>query len=543
MPPSHFLQQSKNKMQAWVTNAGQNAPAAPTGPHVHDNPQGSPHKRLAYPSQSQPAPITSAQNNSPPQQSHSQSRMPIINANAHRASSVLAARVAVRGPTANHIGHSRDGSLSSQRNKEIASDPLRQSQRNKPFWDGSTVDGSVFSDSASNNESRISNRHRGPVVESAFQQTFKQSAPRQHQVQRESGERSRPPFTINADGFIDVVNDAHGPGLQRSSSTPDARSRGQLRGMPRDDDSYVDDVHYQTAPDRSPPNPSLNHHQKRLPLRGAQKLNYSNQTPYPKGGNLMSSPPREAYQTPATGLENDEMEDDSELPRDDEDQGPHRSTLFVDVESPVASHQEGSAEEDTDQQTTPKPAAKKSPQVNRQLFSKVSKASRGRNSLHESAMPRAGSDKRQSSSRKRHFEPDYDDGALAAMQYDDLRNEDFDFDPAQAESQSTLLPRQGTLPDKLQHYLDKDREAQATFFTSMPVGDWDDAGDWFLEKFGGVMNSLREARQAKRQMIDAFENEVAEREDAVRHKISGIDKTLVDLKSEGAKLMSRTDFE
>ncbi|KAK6853391.1 hypothetical protein PG995_010203 [Apiospora arundinis] len=527
MPPSHFLQQSKNKMQAWVTNAGQNAPAAPTGPHVHDNPQGSPHKRLAYPSQSQPAPITSAQNNSPPQQSHSQSRMPIINANAHRASSVLAARVAVRGPTANHIGHSRDGSLSSQRNKEIASDPLRQSQRNKPFWDGSTDKQSA---------SWASGRVRLPADLQAERATSTSSPKRKWRAEQTT-------FTINADGFIDVVNDAHGPGLQRSSSTPDARSRGQLRGMPRDDDSYVDDVHYQTAPDRSPPNPSLNHHQKRLPLRGAQKLNYSNQTPYPKGGNLMSSPPREAYQTPATGLENDEMEDDSELPRDDEDQGPHRSTLFVDVESPVASHQEGSAEEDTDQQTTPKPAAKKSPQVNRQLFSKVSKASRGRNSLHESAMPRAGSDKRQSSSRKRHFEPDYDDGALAAMQYDDLRNEDFDFDPAQAESQSTLLPRQGTLPDKLQHYLDKDREAQATFFTSMPVGDWDDAGDWFLEKFGGVMNSLREARQAKRQMIDDFENEVAEREDAVRHKISGIDKTLVDLKSEGAKLMSRTDFE
>ncbi|KAK8079811.1 hypothetical protein PG997_007629 [Apiospora hydei] len=527
-------------MQAWVTNAGQNAPAAPVGPHVHDH-QGSPHKRTVYQTQSQPAPITTVQNNSPPQQPHSQSRMPIINANANRAGSSLAQRVpTTTRSAANHIGHGRDGSVSSQRNNDLASEPLRQSQRNKPFWDGSTVDGSVFSDSASNNDSRISNRHRGPVVESVL----KQGAPRQLQIKRESGELSRPPFTINSQGFIDVVNDARGPGLQRSSSTPDARARGQAKGLPRDDDSLVDDIHYQTAPDRSPPNPSLNRHRARLPLRGAQPLDYSNRTPYANGHNPMSSPPREAYQTPGTGLEDDEMEDDSELLRDDEDHGgPHRSTVFVDVETPIVSHREESAGEETDQQTTPKPAAKKSPQVNRQLFSKASKSSRGRNSLHESAMPRAAPEKRQSSSKKRNFEPDYDDGALAAMQYDSLRNEDFDYDPAQAESQSTRLPLQGTLPDKLQHYLDRDQEAQSTFFTSMPVGEWDDAGDWFLEKFGGVMNRLKEARQAKRQMVEDFENEVAEREDAVRHKIGGIDRTLVELKSEGAKMMSRTDFE
>ncbi|KAK8042741.1 hypothetical protein PG994_013224 [Apiospora phragmitis] len=525
-------------MQAWVTNAGQNAPAAPTGPHVHDH-QGSPHKRAVYQTQSQPAPITTAQNNSPPQQPHSQSRMPIINANANRPGSALATRVSTTRPVANHIGHGRDGSVSSQRNNGFASEPLRQSQRGKPFWDGSTVDGSVFSDSASNNDSRISNRHHGPVVESGL----KQGAPRQHQVKRESGELSRPPFTINSQGFIDVVNDARAPGLQRSSSTPDARARGQAKGLPRDDDSLVDEIHYQTAPDISPPNPSLNRHRARLPLRGTQQLDYSNRTPYPNGHNPMSSPPREAYQTPATGLEDDEMEDDSELLRDDEDHGPHRSTVFVDVETPIVSHRAESAGEETDQQTTPKPAVKRSPQVNRQLFSKASKSSRDRNSLHESAMPRAAPEKRHPSSKKRHFEPDYDDGALAAMQYDNLRNEDFDYDPAQAESQSTLLPRQGTLPDKLQHYLGKDQEAQSAFFTSMPVGEWDDAGDWFLEKFGGVMNRLKEARQAKRQMVEDFEHEVAEREDAVRYKIGGIDRTLVELKSEGAKMMSRTDFE
>ncbi|KAK7928010.1 hypothetical protein PG985_005008 [Apiospora marii] len=541
MPPSHFLQQSKTKMQAWVTNAGQNAPAAPAGPHVHDHQGGSPHKRLLYQSQSQPAPITTAHNNSPPQQPHSQSRMPIINANANRAPSALGARVSSTRPVANHTGHSRDGSVGSQRNKDLPSEPLRQSQRGKPFWDGSTVDGSVFSDSASNNESRISNRHRGPVVELGPQQA---AAPRQHQVKRESGELRRPPFTINSQGFIDVVNDTQGPGLQRSSSTPDARARSQPKGLPRDDDSLVDDIHYQTAPDRSPPNPSLNHHRARLPLRGAQPLEYASRTPFSKGNNPMSSPPREVYQTPATGLEDDEMEDDTELLREDEDLGPHRSTVFVDVETPIVSHRAESAGEETDRETTPKPSSKRSPQVNRQLFNKASKSSsRGRNSLHESAMPRAAPERHQSSSKKRHFEPDYDDGALAAMQYDDLKNEDFDHDPAQAESRSILLPRQGTLPDKLQHYLNKDQEAQATFFTSMPVGDWDDAGDWFLEKFGGVMNRLKEARQAKRQMMEDFENEVAEREDAVRNKMDGIDRTLVDLKSEGAKLMSRTDFE
>ncbi len=77
----------------------------------------------------------------------------------------------------------------------------------------------------------------------------------------------------------------------------------------------------------------------------------------------------------------------------------------------------------------------------------------------------------------------------------------------------------------------------------MPISDWDSSGDWFLERFGDVMHRLREARQNKRAIVERFENEIAEREEAVRNKIHGISRRLTDLKSEGEGLMQGIEID
>lgn len=207
----------------------------------------------------------------------------------------------------------------------------------------------------------------------------------------------------------------------------------------------------------------------------------------------------------------------------------------------MASHPDESDRESIEPEPTPKPAAKPKPQVSRKLFS--SKGSKGgAPGLDESAMPRTLTEKK-TNPKKRPLEQDYDDGALATMDYAELRNEAFDFDPAREEAQSAINPPQGGLHNKLEHFQYKDTNNRLEFFTKMPVKDWEASGDWFLERFGEVMDRLRDARKSRRAIVEGFENEIAERGDAVRNKIQGIDKTLTEFKREGEGMMVGKEIE
>jgi hypothetical protein len=153
------------------------------------------------------------------------------------------------------------------------------------------------------------------------------------------------------------------------------------------------------------------------------------------------------------------------------------------------------------------------------------------------------SSKELSSSRKRRQSLDYNDAELHAMSYSELRAQDFDFDPQAAALQQTTLPAGGTIEERLEHYRTKGSLAQHEFFTRLSMDEWDEAGDWFLEQFGGVMQRFKKARKAKRQLIQQFEAEIAAREEAVRAKIEGIGRTLEDLKQEGQTMMEGKDMD
>ncbi|KAI1083396.1 extracellular mutant protein 11-domain-containing protein [Whalleya microplaca] len=538
MPPSQFLKQSKTKMQAWVTNNGlSNSQSAPIGPvSGYDGPS-SPPKRHVYlpqpvPSATQPsqtAQTTEATQNSPPR-----SRAPIVNANSTRAAMTAAARL----PVPSHSSHARNASLNMARTRTIASEPVQQpSRRQMPFWEGSTIDGSVFSDTASNLDANSAgpSQYRMPVQAPIYQP---RDTPRPRPIKKEPSveERQPPPFVIASNGRIDVVG---GP-LTRSASTPDARNhRGKYKENSSETDQYSDGSEYQASPEKSPSVKRL-HHAKPLTLRtNNQRGSFSERTTYPQDENVISSPQTKSYQGPEDDLDDirsERSERSAHLRVKVHD--PQRSTIFADTDTPMVSHP-GESEDESVDQPTPKAAAKTKPQVSRQLFVKNNK---NRLTLHESPMPRPTVEKRQPSSKKRQYELDYDDGALAAMDYNELKSEAFDFDPARAEMQSAVGPPRGTLPEKLDHFLDKDQASQMEFFTKMPIKDWENSGDWFLERFTEVMQRLKESRQAKRAMVENFENEVAERQEAVKNKIQGIGQTLADLKNEGEGLMAGKEF-
>ncbi|KAI1210954.1 extracellular mutant protein 11-domain-containing protein [Annulohypoxylon truncatum] len=548
MPPTQFLKQSKTKMQAWVTSNGLNgSQPAPTASGPGHESQGQSHlpQRHVYLPQPPPAaqPIQTTQATQPTQQttqnSPPRSRAPIINANSNRAAAAAAARLPV---PAGRTGHARDTSLNMSRARGVASEPIQSSSRRPaPFWEGSTVDGSLFSDSGSNPDANAAAASAYRFRVPTYQHQQRGDTPQPRPIVKE--ETNRPnqhaPFIIGPNGLIDVVG---GP-LTRSASTPDARNyRGGLKGIVTspepDPDQESEDSPYQ-SPEKTPSAKRL-HHPKALALRTNRRGSFSERAAYPQVENIVSSPTRQPYQVPSNDL--DEVRSESSIHlRVKTQHDPQRSTIFADTDTPMASHHDESENESIIEPPPPKPVAKPKLHLSRQLFAAGS--NKARTGLSESAMPRPSADKRTSNSKKRQHEPDYDDGALAAMDYAELKKEAFDFDPAQAEAQSAIGPPRGTLPEKLDIFFDKDQRSQTEFFSRMTINDWEASGDWFLERFGDIMHRLREARQMKRAMIENFENEIAERGEAVRNKIQGIDHTLAELKSEGEGMMIGKEFD
>lgn len=148
-----------------------------------------------------------------------------------------------------------------------------------------------------------------------------------------------------------------------------------------------------------------------------------------------------------------------------------------------------------------------------------------------------------SPSKKRRRNIDYDDIVLQKMSFEELQNEPFDHDPTKEVPESPAKPSGDNLSDRLKFYGEKDERSQAQLFTQMSVRDWEDSGDWFLEQFGDVVRKMKEARQAKRRMLEQFEKEVSNREEAVRYKKEKLDWKLAKLKNDSSAMMKDKELD
>lgn len=394
-----------------------------------------------------------------------------------------------------------------------------------PFWEGSTIEGSLASDTASNTDASIGepSRYHLPAPEPNY---------RQREITRHRPSRpvtlsqdQQPPFIIGSAGVIGNPPNA----LSKRASTPDGKNYyGSLKTVPApSSDQCSEDSLYQTSPEKTSPSTKRLQRGPKLPLRTSRRGSSTRSVAYPTEEGHSPHPKGQVYQN--TGGENVPHNGHAKAKARE----PAQSTNIADLDAALVDHpdSDGSA----DRQLTPKAAGKARPQVARQLFSS---SGTHKHKLHENVMSWQDAEKPpQPSSKKRPFELDYDDKALSSMNYAELKEQPFDYDPTQAEVSSEDAPPRGTLPEKLEHFLEKDQATQVDFFTGMPVKDWEDSGDWILDRFGDVMRRLREARQNKRATVEKFENEIAERQAAVSSKIQGIDQRLAELKSQGEGLM------
>ena len=132
---------------------------------------------------------------------------------------------------------------------------------------------------------------------------------------------------------------------------------------------------------------------------------------------------------------------------------------------------------------------------------------------------------------------DYDASQLHRMPYGDLLHQQFDYNP---KSIPSVLPQPELgkpFSSQLAFALNLPPDQQAAFCSSISTAQWEESGDWFLEQFSGVVDKMREARKERRKVSEAFEKEVAQREETIRRKIEGVEQVLDEMKRGGNSVL------
>jgi hypothetical protein len=67
----------------------------------------------------------------------------------------------------------------------------------------------------------------------------------------------------------------------------------------------------------------------------------------------------------------------------------------------------------------------------------------------------------------------------------------------------------------------------------MSTTDWEESGDWFVDRFSQIMQDMKNNRKKRRAITEKFESEIRAREEAVRGKSENLKKTFEDMQASG----------
>jgi len=144
--------------------------------------------------------------------------------------------------------------------------------------------------------------------------------------------------------------------------------------------------------------------------------------------------------------------------------------------------------------------------------------------------------------RQRHHEDllDYDPPELFTKNYQSLKAELFDQRPNAQPFAIPDLPDTATLADKVASLAGAEPGTQSEFFAALNIDEWEEAGDWFLDRFGDTIKALKNVRREKRKAARAFEDEIEQRETQVSKKRSLMNDAMGGMKSNGAAVLLGT---
>ncbi|TKA81803.1 hypothetical protein B0A55_02149 [Friedmanniomyces simplex] len=131
---------------------------------------------------------------------------------------------------------------------------------------------------------------------------------------------------------------------------------------------------------------------------------------------------------------------------------------------------------------------------------------------------------------------DFDIPDLYGMSYGDLKAAEFDRNPANDDF--ALSGR--VLEDEMHTVSAMAAHDQARFFSTLDINQWEEAGEWFLGRFGETLSKLKDARQEKRKAAHMFEDEIERRHGAVSKKRKVTEDALGEMKASGALVLQGT---
>jgi hypothetical protein len=136
---------------------------------------------------------------------------------------------------------------------------------------------------------------------------------------------------------------------------------------------------------------------------------------------------------------------------------------------------------------------------------------------------------------------DYDHEVLVEMSYDRLKGESFDTVPRAKSPVLSDDVSSKPLVDRLEFvHKNLDRQKQSAFFNSLPTNEWEETGDWFLDRFSSIIKSSREARQKKRKVAHDFEEEIEKRHQHVSKRQQQVEGAMAKMKAQGEGLVPRS---
>lgn len=142
----------------------------------------------------------------------------------------------------------------------------------------------------------------------------------------------------------------------------------------------------------------------------------------------------------------------------------------------------------------------------------------------------------------RHHEDllDYDSPELFDKDYQSLRAELFDQHPKAQPFVVSDVPDTASLADKLASIASAEPAMQAEFFKSLNIDEWEESGDWFLDRFGDTIKALKDVRREKRKAARALEDVIEQRETHVSKKRSLTNVAMSGMRSSGAAVLLGT---
>lgn len=140
--------------------------------------------------------------------------------------------------------------------------------------------------------------------------------------------------------------------------------------------------------------------------------------------------------------------------------------------------------------------------------------------------------------RKRAASPelDYEKKILYEMPYSELANEPFEKKPL-SQRPSTVTVKGKTPGEKLEKAMGLAPEAQAEFLSNLSLKDWEEAGEWFVSKFGDNMKTFVDLRRERRAAAERFEKRLGQRDTAVQRSVERLKNDMANMRKGGEGIL------